>query len=34
MDSVKNASKGGVMVRQKERKGNIDRDGFHECISP
>lgn len=29
MDSVKNASKGGVMVRQKERKGNIDRDGFH-----
>ncbi|MBR5417915.1 MAG: hypothetical protein IK109_07810 [Clostridiales bacterium] len=29
LDGAKSSSKGGVMVRQKERKGKIDREGFH-----
>ena len=28
LESVKNASKGGVVTRDKERKGSIDREGF------
>ena len=29
LESAKNASKGAVMKRDKERKGKIDREGFH-----
>lgn len=29
LESAKDASKGGVIVREKERKGKIDREGFH-----
>ncbi|MBR3203566.1 MAG: hypothetical protein IKF60_08265, partial [Solobacterium sp.] len=29
LESARNASKGAVMTRDKERKGKIDREGFH-----
>ena len=29
LESARNAAKGGVMVREKERKGKIEREGFH-----
>ena len=29
LESVRNAAKGGVMTREKERKGKVERDGFH-----
>ncbi|MBR3280090.1 MAG: putative ABC exporter domain-containing protein [Lachnospiraceae bacterium] len=29
LESAKNASKGAVMTREKERKGKIEREGFH-----
>ena len=29
IESAKNAAKGGVMVREKERKSKVERDGFH-----
>ena len=29
LESARNAAKGGVMTREKERKGKVDREGFH-----